>query len=872
MTMEAAERLSRALSDRYRIERELGAGGMATVYLAQDLKHDRKVAIKVLRPELAAVIGAERFLSEIKTTANLQHPHILPLHDSGQADSFLFYVMPFVEGESLRDRLNREKQLPVADAVRIATEVAGALDYAHRRGVIHRDIKPENILLPDGRALVADFGIALAVSTAGTRMTETGMSLGTPHYMSPEQAMGDRELTARSDVYALGAMTYEMLLGEPPFTGPTAQSIVAKVMTEKPAAIIPRRDRVPMQVEDAVLRALEKLPADRFATAAEFATALSSDTWTIGQASRRPAPQLSASRWRRIALGAMALAGASLLGLSWSFTQPRGAGGPSEYDVGLPDSAAMWGIQDVSFAVSPAGDFVVYQAVKDGHGELWYRSLLHATTRRIDGTEKAWNPTISPDGRQIGFLRNRSPEWTVEIMPVAGGNTTTLARASSDAILEWLPDGRLLLVEGDGNRARWLEPGGGSTTALHIQYCIMPAPTPDRNTLLCGGGGNQFAYRTDIRDSTSQTPMWTDTEDSTLVFGSHFRIVDGHYLTYVSKGGDLLAAPIHLATGRVGRSIRMVTGLDRRQYTGAGTYAVSASGTLVYANGTNHAVGSLVSAAGTSLDTLPAGRDAFLRFSVSPDGRRLAAVVEGLEEEELRIYDLQTGKYVMWMRRPDIRQPVWSPGGDRVVFKTQDSVFVGSPDAAGRPEFLFENRDAFEAFTWFPDGRLFGILWGPDLAVAAHVDERPVTLDTLLGEASLVRPSPDGRWIAYTSADFTTLWLEPLPRTGKRYQVATGNLEDGQWLSPSEIVFNVFTSPGGFDRVRIDPWSDPPGFQRRRWIEAPRQVGTAGQSFALTPDGRVVYVQGAEEVPVRYLRVIPNWVDRMRRAVDEANR
>src|SRR5687767_13408189 len=202
---------------------------MATVYLAGDLRHDRKVAVKVLRPELAAVIGADRFVAEIKTTANLQHPHILPLFDSGVADSFLFYVMPFVDGESLRDRLERETQLPVADAVRIAGEVAAALDYAHRRGIVHRDIKPENILLHDGRALVADFGIALAASTAGTRMTETGMSLGTPTYMSPEQAMGERELDARSDVYALGCVTYEMLSGEPPFSGPTAQAIVAKV-------------------------------------------------------------------------------------------------------------------------------------------------------------------------------------------------------------------------------------------------------------------------------------------------------------------------------------------------------------------------------------------------------------------------------------------------------------------------------------------------------------------------------------------------------------------------------------------------------------------------------------------------------------------
>src|SRR4029453_4654452 len=225
----------------------------------------------------------------------LQHPHILPLFDSGQAvigkseqgdgpHSFLYYVMPFIEGESLRDRLHREKELPVADAIRIATEAASALDYAHRHHVIHRDIKPENILLHDGQALVADFGISLAVSTAGgTRMTETGMSLGTPHYMSPEQAMGEREITARSDVYALGCVLYEMLVGEPPFTGPTAQAVVAKVVTEQPRELIPKRHTIPPYVEEAVLTALEKTPADRFATAAEFASALAADSSTGGR-------------------------------------------------------------------------------------------------------------------------------------------------------------------------------------------------------------------------------------------------------------------------------------------------------------------------------------------------------------------------------------------------------------------------------------------------------------------------------------------------------------------------------------------------------------------------------------------------------------
>ena len=262
-------------TERYRVERELGQGGMATVYLAEDLRHGRKVAIKVLHPELSAVIGGGRFLAEIKVTANLQHPHILGLIDSGEADGQLYYVMPYVAGESLRARLSRERQLPVEEALRLAREVASALDYAHRQGVVHRDIKPENTLLQDGAALVADFGIALAVQQAGgSRITQTGMSLGTPAYMSPEQAMGERDIGPRSDVYALGAMTYEMLAGEPPFTGPNSQSIVAKVLTEPPPSLRAKRPTVPAVAESAILTALQKLPADRWGSAREFGDAL----------------------------------------------------------------------------------------------------------------------------------------------------------------------------------------------------------------------------------------------------------------------------------------------------------------------------------------------------------------------------------------------------------------------------------------------------------------------------------------------------------------------------------------------------------------------------------------------------------------------
>ncbi len=308
------DRLTSVLADSYRIERTLGAGGMATVYLADDVKHNRKVAVKVLRPELAEALGAERFLREIETTANLRHPHILPLYDSGEAGGFLFYVMPYVEGESLRDRLNREKQLPIADALGIAREVADALGYAHARGIIHRDIKPENILLEAGHAVVADFGIARAVSEAGgERLTQTGVSVGTPLYMSPEQAAGDQDLDGRSDLYSLGCVLYEMLGGQPPFTGPTAESVARQHLITEAAPVTNLRPTVPAEVAGALARTLAKNPADRFNPAAQFVQAL-----TAAAASQPPAHQAtvrhSRARLALVATGVIVLVGAAWFG------------------------------------------------------------------------------------------------------------------------------------------------------------------------------------------------------------------------------------------------------------------------------------------------------------------------------------------------------------------------------------------------------------------------------------------------------------------------------------------------------------------------------------------------------------------------------
>ena len=460
---ELLSRLQVALADRYRIEGEIGAGGMATVYLAQDLRHDRKVALKLLRPELSAVIGAERFLAEIKLTANLQHPHILPLFDSGEADGFLFYVMPFVEGESLRSRLNREKQLPVAEAVRIATEVASALDYAHRHGVVHRDIKPENILLHDGRALVADFGIALAASKAGgARMTETGMSLGTPHYMSPEQAMGEREITARSDVYALGVVLYEMLTGDPPFTGSTAQAIVARVLTETPRPILPQRHTMPPQVEAAVLTALEKLPADRFAHRGGVRRGAGGPGHRADHAHRRR---------RRGTRGAR---GEAPMGRGQGRIGGRGADHGRHRGLGMasaraepldqpvqPLPAAGRGAHAGEAVGQPGGDLAGREA--DGvRGSGAGREPALAPGARSArlvphlGDRGRGTPFFSPDSRQIGFLKNGK---TLRTVSLAGGPVLTLTDSANSTGGDWGQDG-YIYFEVDSGIARIRSSGG----------------------------------------------------------------------------------------------------------------------------------------------------------------------------------------------------------------------------------------------------------------------------------------------------------------------------------------------------------------------------------------------------------------------------
>ncbi|MEJ2504106.1 MAG: protein kinase, partial [Gemmatimonadota bacterium] len=408
---------------------------------AEDLKHDRKVALKVLKPELAAVVGGERFLTEIRTTANLTHPNILPLFDSGAADSFLYYVMPYVEGENLRDRLDREKQLGVEDAVRLAREVAEALHHAHEHGVVHRDVKPANILLQDGRPLVSDFGIALAVSQAGGgRLTETGLSMGTPHYMSPEQASGDRDVDPRTDVYSLGCVLFEMLTGEPPYGGGTAQAVLARILTGAPDRPTQLRSTIPPHVEAVILKSMEKLPADRFESTADFARALGDRSFRYGTEAEAGG---GSGWWRMAAIAASAVAVLAVAGWGLSAREVRAPERPISRAVF--STRAGQEIRDelhhvISFSAD--GSTLVYEGMAGNGSQLWIKSRDQAEARPLPGTIGAQHPEVDPSGRWVAFIAGQQ----IKKVPIGGGPAVVLTdSATSDAgSIAWLDDGTLV--------------------------------------------------------------------------------------------------------------------------------------------------------------------------------------------------------------------------------------------------------------------------------------------------------------------------------------------------------------------------------------------------------------------------------------------
>ncbi len=881
-------RLTAALAVRYRIERELGQGGMATVYLAHDIKHERRVALKVLKPELAAVIGAERFLVEIKTTASLQHPHILPLFDSGSADGFLYYVMPFIDGETLRAKLDRETQLGVAEAVKIATDVADALHYAHTHGVIHRDIKPENILLANGRPMVADFGIALALSAAaGGRMTETGLSLGTPHYMSPEQATAEKDISARSDVYSLASVLYEMLAGQPPHHGGSAQQIIMKIIAEPAQPVTMHRKAVPANVAAAVAQSLEKLPADRLESAAAFARALADPTFRVANSAGAMDAAFSQRNgsygWKRatVALAVVAAGLGSLAG--WSLWRVD----PKPRDIGLPPNAPMqMAGQFRTYAVARDGSFVVYLARVGESTQLWYRSLRGSEVHPIPGTEGAGGtPRLSSDGTRVVF----QVAGEMKLAALAGGAVTTVGRTQDPQGGEWLPDGRLFFGDNDGRLLRWIDPGAGTTRELAITYCLNPQLIGD-DRVLCGGGADNFAFVVFLDRPDQKTPLRpakrTLTSGSAVLVGSHFRVVDDRYLVYMSVEGTLMGTTItDLDSLAFGRSVPLVPMVRRSGYSGVGQFDIAGNGTLTYIPGINADIGRLVRLTrdGRTI-TLPVEAAAFLRFAPSPDGRRLATVAQGLQYQELKILDLEGRSQETLDTAFFIGAPVWSPDGRALAYRRSDdpdeeSLLLRQLDSPDRPISLLSNRPPrpLQVSSWIaPDFLLVGSLSSKSGAVIVNPTRTPATIDSVGIAAYFVSISPDRRWIAYQSGGVTGVHLQPWPARNRHYLVDAEGTEP-RWASDSELVYlSNYRAAGviaaSIYRTRIDVNASAPVGSKELIARDPRFADTPGWSLAPTAGGEVIYLQSPSENLGFYLRVIPDWVKQMKRAVDAANR
>ena len=891
---EPTTRLNAALQGRYAIERQLGEGGMATVYLADDLKHERKVALKVLKPELAVVVGAERFLAEIKTTAKLQHPHILPLFDSGEVDGFLFYVMPYVEGESLRERIDRERQLGVDDSLAITQKVASALEYAHGNGVIHRDIKPANILLQDGEPLVADFGIALAVAqVGGGRITETGVQLGTPHYMSPEQATGDRDVDARWDVYALGCVLYEMLAGRPPFAASTPQAVLIKILTTDAPSITSERRTVPPHVGHALAKALEKLPADRFRSAAEFASALRDRSFTfearrqisVGATPESPAAQVPATRLRRwnrmtVAFATTSALLAALAVRGWLGPVPQLPVTRSSIEVGDLSLRALGEIM-----VSPDGSRFALAGLSQP-SPLYWRNADEEEFRPIPGTEGANWASFSPDGESLVF--GTSGGGLLQRVALSGGApqfVATLPTASAGGV-HWGDDGNVVFSLSGGFGLYRVPASGGEPEVL------LDPSTPVRNARLLPGGRAVIftqprvlsTYLLDL-DADSVRVLQEGAIDAVYVETGH--------LLYADAAGTLWAVAFDAGAGEVvGEPATLFDGLTKPQLAYA-RFSVSNTGTLVYGAGPGDGAGEVHRLLLVDLE----GNEERLALSPrnigevewSPNGRSIVyeSVAQGDLEPNVFTYDVQLGTTPRQLTfEGNNRRPVFSPDGTRVAMSSRREgtdgfdLFVKTLDDDA-PAGSIITLPGDEFVTQWPSDTLIMFEQGPNPSELWTLNlsdpDSPVAEVYLPLEADLddIVVSTDGALAAYGSDETGTdeVYIRGFPEPGEPIRVSQGGGQYPSWSPDGNTVY-YWTQEGDAGvtfmaaRIRRDP----------TLVVVARDALFTGNyipgNSALHPDGNRVLVpqsvavatgpEGRAADTERFI-VVTNWFEELRR-------